>query len=60
MTGIDYQPDAREIPIASLKDGLDLTSLPNWGYQLRSGLIALFVLLASLAYLDGIEAVTQQ
>lgn len=40
---VDYQPDAREIPIATLKDELDLTSAPNWGYQLRRGLIALSV-----------------
>jgi len=30
-----------EIPIAMLADELELTSTPNWGYQLRRGLLEL-------------------
>lgn len=36
---VDYLPTAAEIPIRSLR--LDLTAEPNWGYQLRRGLISL-------------------
>jgi hypothetical protein len=36
---IRYLDDARPAPVASLT--LDLTSTPNWGYQLRRGLIPL-------------------
>jgi hypothetical protein len=38
---VDYHPDARHVPIAALADQLDLTSTPNWGHQLRRGLIPL-------------------
>jgi hypothetical protein len=38
---IDYEPAAIEVPIADLKDQLDLTATPNWGYALRRGLIEL-------------------
>lgn len=38
---IDYEPETIEIPIADLKDHLDLTAKPNWGYALRRGLIEL-------------------
>ncbi|MGG7466395.1 MULTISPECIES: EVE domain-containing protein [unclassified Plantibacter] len=39
---VDYFPDAREAPIRPLRSLLDFTSLdPNWGYQLRRGLIEL-------------------
>lgn len=36
---VDYLPTAAEIPIRSLR--LDLTAEPDWGYQLRRGLIPL-------------------
>ena len=36
---VTYLPDPTETPIRSLQ--LDLTSRPNWGYQLRRGLIPL-------------------
>jgi len=32
---------AHEIPLASLKDQLDLCALPNWGMALRRGLLKL-------------------
>ncbi|MES2171913.1 MAG: EVE domain-containing protein [Actinomycetota bacterium] len=32
---------AREVPIADFGGALELTSVPNWGYQLRRGLIPL-------------------
>jgi hypothetical protein len=38
---VDYEPAAAEVPIADLKDRLDLTAKPNWGYALRRGLIEL-------------------
>jgi EVE domain len=38
---VDYEEGAREVPIATLKDELELTSEPNWGYQLRRGLVEL-------------------
>lgn len=38
---VDYEPAAREVRIATLQGELDLTSTPNWGYQLRRGLIRL-------------------
>jgi hypothetical protein len=38
---VDYEGDAAEVPIVSLSGRLDLTSGPNWGYQLRRGLIEL-------------------
>jgi EVE domain len=38
---VDYEPDAIEVPIASLSEELELTSKPNWGYQLRRGLVEL-------------------
>jgi hypothetical protein len=38
---IDYEGGAVEVPIADLKDRLDLTAKPNWGYALRRGLIEL-------------------
>jgi hypothetical protein len=38
---IDYEPAVIEVPIADLKDRLDLTASPNWGYALRRGLIEL-------------------
>jgi hypothetical protein len=38
---IDYESGATEFPIADLKDQLDLTATPNWGYALRRGLIEL-------------------
>jgi hypothetical protein len=31
----------REVPIADFGGALELTSVPNWGYQLRRGLIPL-------------------
>jgi hypothetical protein len=38
---IDYESGATEAPIADLKDRLDLTAKPNWGYALRRGLVEL-------------------
>ena len=37
---IDYL-DTRAVPIDDLRDRLHLTSQPNWGYQLRFGLLPL-------------------
>lgn len=38
---VEYEQDTREVPIATVKDELDLTAVPHWGYQLRRGLIPL-------------------
>lgn len=38
---VRYRTDARHVPIAALRDDLDLTAGPNWGHQLRRGLIQL-------------------
>jgi hypothetical protein len=38
---IDYESGAIEVPIADLRDRLDLTAAPNWGYALRRGLLEL-------------------
>jgi hypothetical protein len=38
---IDYDPGSLEVAIADLRDRLDLTAKPNWGYALRRGLIEL-------------------
>jgi EVE domain len=38
---IDYEVEAAEVPIATLADELELTAKPNWGYQLRRGLVEL-------------------
>lgn len=39
---VDYVPDAEETPIRPLRSLLDFTSLnPDWGYQLRRGVIEL-------------------
>ncbi|GAA1976926.1 EVE domain-containing protein [Catenulispora subtropica] len=38
---VRYLPDAVEAPIAGFGGRLDLTSGPNWGYQLRRGLVEL-------------------
>jgi EVE domain len=38
---VDYEAEATEVPIATLSDALELTSKPNWGYQLRRGLVEL-------------------
>jgi hypothetical protein len=38
---IDYERGATEVPIEDLRDRLDLTATPNWGYALRRGLIEL-------------------
>ncbi len=38
---IVYESEASEVPIANLRDRLDLTATPNWGYALRRGLIDL-------------------
>jgi hypothetical protein len=38
---VDYLPLKREVPIADVSAQLDLTAAPNWGYQLRRGLIPL-------------------
>jgi hypothetical protein len=38
---VAYLPEAADAPIAPLAKALDLTRTPNWGYQLRRGLIEL-------------------
>lgn len=38
---VRYRPEARHVPIATVSGNLDLTASPNWGYQLRRGLIPL-------------------
>jgi hypothetical protein len=38
---VDYDAGATEIPISALRDDLDLTAKPNWGYALRRGLLDL-------------------
>ena len=38
---VDYRTEARSVPIESLRGRLELTAAPNWGYQLRRGLIPL-------------------
>lgn len=37
----DYQRDAVPLPLQEVKTFLELTRSPNWGYQLRRGLIEL-------------------
>jgi len=38
---VSYLADTRQVPIEELKDRLELVAVPNWGYQLRRGLIPL-------------------
>ncbi len=38
---VDYLALKREVPVADVSSRLELTSTPNWGYQLRRGLIPL-------------------
>jgi hypothetical protein len=38
---VKYRTTARRVTIADLHDRLDLTAAPNWGYQLRRGLLPL-------------------
>ncbi|MGC0421765.1 EVE domain-containing protein [Embleya sp. AB8] len=38
---VDYAPHAAEVPVRRLAGSLALTSDPNWGYQLRRGLVEL-------------------
>jgi hypothetical protein len=38
---VDYRTDARRAPLADLRADLELTAEPNWGYQLRRGLLPL-------------------
>lgn len=38
---VSYREDARHVPLAELREHLDLTTVPNWGYQLRRGLVPL-------------------
>lgn len=38
---VRYRLEAREVPVADLHGQLDLTATPNWGYQLRRGLLPL-------------------
>ncbi|MCS0498528.1 EVE domain-containing protein [Protaetiibacter mangrovi] len=47
---VDYLDEVHPVPIAELADRLELTSTPNWGYQLRRGLVPL-----SLADLEVIR-----
>ncbi len=38
---VSYRSDAREAPVVSLRDRLELTATPNWGVLLRRGLLEL-------------------
>jgi EVE domain len=38
---VAYEPNTRDVPVSSLAGALELTGGPNWGYQLRRGLIPL-------------------
>ncbi len=38
---VDYLAEARDVPIDPMRSMLDLTSGPNWGHQLRRGLVPL-------------------
>ena len=38
---VSYDPSARPVPIDTLKPVLELTAAPNWGQQLRRGLVPL-------------------
>ena len=38
---VSYDAAAVETPVRALSDSLELTAGPNWGYQLRRGLIKL-------------------
>ena len=38
---VDYDVSARTTPVETLRQELELTSGPNWGYQLRRGLVQL-------------------
>jgi hypothetical protein len=38
---VDYEVSARVTPVETLRRELELTSGPNWGYQLRRGLVQL-------------------
>jgi EVE domain len=38
---VTYLPDTTDVQIHTLDGELDLTSEPNWGYQLRRGLVEL-------------------
>jgi hypothetical protein len=38
---VDYLALKREVPVAEVSARLELTRAPNWGYQLRRGLIPL-------------------
>jgi hypothetical protein len=38
---VDYLTLEREVPLAEVSAQLELTAVPNWGYQLRRGLIPL-------------------
>ena len=38
---VTYLTDAVQVPISALQGRLQLTSTPNWGYQLRRGLVPL-------------------
>ncbi|MCU1477362.1 MAG: hypothetical protein JWQ64_2055 [Subtercola sp.] len=51
---VNYLSLKRAVPLAEVTDRLDLTSDPNWGYQLRRGLIPL-----SDADLEVIRAATR-
>jgi EVE domain len=38
---VDYLTDVRRAPVDELRDVLELTAAPSWGYQLRRGLLPL-------------------
>ena len=38
---VDYEPDGTPVPLRLVQADLELTRPPNWGYQLRRGLIEL-------------------
>jgi hypothetical protein len=38
---VEYAPGVVDVPVADFGGALDLTAGPNWGYQLRRGLLQL-------------------
>lgn len=38
---VHYETDSHPVALADVADALELTSQPNWGYQLRRGLLVL-------------------
>ena len=38
---VEYESGVSAVPLVDVQDVLDLCRVPNWGYQLRRGLVAL-------------------